>query len=113
MSHDQEKLTWCLHCFILLFMAHLHPDIRESDITPLKLSDLPEPQRKLVVRPPNADPDVETPEYMRMIPESDDPRLPFKEDIMVRQEYHNVLAAILWFLYRQSQVAKLKDDFPQ
>ncbi|KAJ7222362.1 hypothetical protein GGX14DRAFT_663408 [Mycena pura] len=32
---------------------------------------------------------------------------------MVRQEYHNVLAAILWFLYRQSQVAKLKDDFPQ
>ncbi|KAJ7222368.1 hypothetical protein GGX14DRAFT_663464 [Mycena pura] len=90
----------------------LHSDIRENDITHLKLSDLPEPQRKLVVRPPNADPDVETPEYMWMIPESDDPRLPFKEDIMVRQEYHNVLVAILSSLYRQSQVAPQKKEFP-
>ncbi|KAJ7222360.1 hypothetical protein GGX14DRAFT_663393 [Mycena pura] len=90
----------------------LHPDIREADIVRLQLNELPAAQRIHVVRPLNADPKVETPEYMWIIPQSDNALLPFTEPVMVRQEYYNVITAILWSLYRQSQVAPLKNQFP-
>jgi hypothetical protein len=89
----------------------------ETDLVPINLQDLHSVERRRVVRPQNADPEVTTPEYMWVIPSArDSVYLPFADsDLMIRQEYYNLLAAVLWSLYRQSQsqVAQLKRDFPQ
>ncbi|KAJ7222355.1 hypothetical protein GGX14DRAFT_663370 [Mycena pura] len=87
----------------------LHPGIRETDIIRLQLHDLPSAERIPVVRPQDADPKVKTPEHMWTGSTRTNPS---PEVVMVRQEYYNVLSAILWSLYRQSQAARLKDDFP-
>jgi hypothetical protein len=90
----------------------LHPSLREEDLIPLNPQDLPSAERRRVVRPQNADSEVTTPDHMWIIPSAQ--HLPFADsDLMIRQEYYNLLAAVLWSLYRQSQAAQLKRDFPQ
>ncbi|KAJ6510587.1 hypothetical protein C8R45DRAFT_1068582, partial [Mycena sanguinolenta] len=88
--------------------------LREGDIIFLNMNDLPSPERRRVVRPQFTDLNVETPNYMWIIPRRpDSPFLPSRGfDIMVRQEHHDLLVAVLWSLYRQSRVACMKDDFP-
>ncbi|KAJ6553481.1 hypothetical protein DFH09DRAFT_1495827 [Mycena vulgaris] len=98
----------------------LPPGLREKDIIALNLQELPAAERRRVVRPHDDDPQVETPEHMWIIPSAQNSAyLPFAaylpsagSDLMIRQEYYNLLAAVLWSLYRQSQVAQLKRDFP-
>ncbi|KAJ7284086.1 hypothetical protein C8J57DRAFT_1677923 [Mycena rebaudengoi] len=72
---------------------------------PLNLQDLPSGERRRVVRPQCADPNVTTPDNMWIIPSTQNSAyLPSAaSDLMIRQEYYNLLAA---------QVAQLKRDFP-
>jgi hypothetical protein len=92
----------------------VYPGLLETDILRLDVSALPPVERRLVVRSPGAEPKVKTPEWMWVIPSTEDlPFLPCSgADVMIRQEYHDLLSAILWSLYRQSQVAQLPRDFP-
>ncbi|KAF8215965.1 hypothetical protein K438DRAFT_619165 [Mycena galopus ATCC 62051] len=70
-------------------------------------------ERRRVIRPQHADSNVATPDHMWVIPMQDSPYLPSAHsDLLIRQEYYDLLAAILWSLHRQSQVAQLKRDFP-
>ncbi|KAF7361413.1 hypothetical protein MSAN_01174400 [Mycena sanguinolenta] len=88
--------------------------LREGDLIFLDINDIPSPERRRVVRPQFADPNVKTPNYMWVVPSRQgSPFLPSAGfNIMIRQEYYNLLAAVLWSLCRQSQVANLKQDFP-
>jgi hypothetical protein len=93
----------------------LHPSLREEDLIHLNLQELPSAERRRVIRPQYADPKVTTPDRMWIIPSMQDSLyLPSPASgLMIRQEYYNLLAAVLWSLYRQSQAAQLKRDFPQ
>ncbi|KAJ7451087.1 hypothetical protein FB451DRAFT_710474 [Mycena latifolia] len=95
----------------------LHPRLQEPDIINLSLEDLPTIERRPVVRPQYDGPAVITPDHMWIIP-----RIPSTQysrylpsattSLMVRQEYYDLLAAVLWSLFRQSQVAQMEEDFP-
>ncbi|KAJ7749022.1 hypothetical protein DFH07DRAFT_961854 [Mycena maculata] len=95
--------------------AQLHllaPGLREEDLISLRLH-LPTVERTLVVRPLDVPPQVKTPRHMWIIPSRDSMYLPSAgSDLMIRQEYNNILAAVLSSLYCQSRVAQLKWDFP-
>lgn len=92
----------------------LPPGIREEDVISLNPQDVPVVRTREVVRPQDDDPSVETPGRMWIIPSTPNSSyLPSAaSDLMIRQEYYNLLVAILWSLYRQSQGAQLKRDFP-
>ncbi|KAJ7227829.1 hypothetical protein B0H12DRAFT_1148442 [Mycena haematopus] len=93
----------------------LHPNLLEKDLIHLDMLELPSPERRRVVRPQCDDPGVITPDHMWIIPSTQGssylPSAGFA--LMIRQEYHNLLAAVLWSLDRQSRVAQLKRDFPE
>ncbi|KAJ7445892.1 hypothetical protein FB451DRAFT_1568005 [Mycena latifolia] len=94
--------------------ADLPPLLPESSV--LRLMEEPlAPQRVPVVRPPHGAPDVKTPSYMWVIPCAKDSRyLPSAGSrIMVRQEYYNILVALLWYLDRKREAAPhdMKETF--
>ncbi|KAJ6558261.1 hypothetical protein B0H19DRAFT_1070794 [Mycena capillaripes] len=89
-----------------------------TQVTRLPLADLLRvPLRRAVVRPQNAHDAVKTSDFMWLVPKSKisatSGYLPTPhQDLLIRQEYLNLIGAILWSLHRQRLVAQLKDDFP-
>jgi hypothetical protein len=104
--------TWDSYTMASPQPTPLHPAL--GDVISLDLP-LPTVERTPVVRPCDAPPQVTTPRHMWIIPNQlqKSMHLPSAgSDIMIRQEYYNILVAVLSSLYRQLRVAQLKRDFP-
>ncbi|KAJ7021434.1 hypothetical protein C8F04DRAFT_1140813 [Mycena alexandri] len=97
-------------------LSRLPPNIPESAVLRLTLENPPSPQRVPVVRPPHDVPDVKMQAHMWVIPRAKDPSyLPSANfPLLLRQEYHNILVALLWYLDRKREAAPahMKQTFP-
>ncbi|KAJ6607855.1 hypothetical protein B0H10DRAFT_2070052 [Mycena sp. CBHHK59/15] len=111
--------AWFISCTMSSPAPHLPrlpPKIPESVVLRLTLENPLSPQRVPVVRPPHDVPDVKTRAHMWVIPRAKDPSyLPSAGSrLMVRQEYYNILVALLWYLDRKREAAPTdrKQTFP-
>jgi hypothetical protein len=91
--------------------------LQEKDLVRLNLRDIPVVVKRPVIRPTDAAADVPTPADIWVIPSAQNSRtsefLPMADsELMIRQEYHNLLCAILGSLRRQRSAAFQKRDFP-
>ncbi|KAF8190009.1 hypothetical protein K438DRAFT_1971494 [Mycena galopus ATCC 62051] len=92
------------------------PHVPRLPLLRLAVEDPPFPQRIPVVCPPDDVPDVKTRAHMWVIPRVEDPRyLPSASfRLLLRQEYYNILVALLWYLDRKREAAPpdMKRTFP-
>ncbi|KAJ7347094.1 hypothetical protein DFH08DRAFT_870239 [Mycena albidolilacea] len=85
-------------------LPRLPLNIPESAVLHLTVENPPSAQRVPVIRPPDDVPDVKTPAFMWVLPHAEDLSylLSASSRILLRQEYYNILVALLWYLDRKS-----------
>lgn len=97
-------------------LPRLPLNIPESAVLHLTVENPPFPQRVPVIRPPDDVPDVKTRAFMWVLPHAEDlSYLPSASSrILLRQEYYNILVALLWYLDRKREAAPahMKRTFP-